>query len=102
MINKTIGPVNDVNLLPSGINEATIDTKWLVTPNPSNGVFEIRSNNTSVKQFDVVDMTGKIILKGNFNSDARIDITDKANGVYVLKVKDSSNNLIYTHKLIKE
>lgn len=102
VINKTIGPVNDVNLLPSGINEATIDTKWLVTPNPSNGVFEIRSNNTSVKQFDVVDMTGKIILKGNFNSDARIDITDKANGVYVLKVKDSSNNLIYTHKLIKE
>jgi hypothetical protein len=102
VINKTIGPVNDVNLLPSGINEATIDTKCLVTPNPSNGVFEIRSNNTSVKQFDVVDMTGKIILKGNITSDARIDITDKANGVYMLKIKDSNNNLIYSHKLIKE
>jgi aminopeptidase N len=102
VINKTIGPVNDVNLLPSGINEATIDTKCLVTPNPSNGVFEIRSNNTSVKQFDVVDMTGKIILKGNITSDARIDITDKANGVYMLKIKDSNNNLIYSYKLIKE
>jgi hypothetical protein len=74
---------------------ASEDTLLLVYPNPSNGLFTIR---TSLKNFDlrVYDMNGRLVVSesngqsGNFI----LDLENKTKGIYLLQLKDDKHNLI--------
>jgi hypothetical protein len=75
-----------------------------VSPNPSNGVFNVRINKFSGKvTMQVVDINGRIVLSqtdADFNNEATIDLSAFQSGIYILKV--NANNLNYTEKLIKK
>jgi len=72
-----------------------------VYPNPSSGEFYIELNNGSIKQLELMDMTGKVILKQESSKDLiNINLENYSNGIYYLKIQ--SNNSVQTMKLIKQ
>ena len=70
-----------------------------VFPNPSNGVFNIEGN--GLRKIEVINACGQTILlkevEGNL---MQIDLGNKANGIYLLRV--ITNNGITTKQFIKE
>ncbi len=105
LINRIYGPpYQDTTLtLPAGIIVNKINNYQLViSPNPSNGIFNFKMNNYFQNNYSLTDISGKIILKGTCLESNNIDISDKANGIYMLQIKDKQNKLLDTRKLIKE
>ncbi|MBA3683168.1 MAG: T9SS type A sorting domain-containing protein, partial [Bacteroidetes bacterium] len=84
-----------------------IDTKVasvsgiLVYPNPNSGEFTIELNNGSVKNIDIMDLTGRIVLSSSSNNDkVDFNIKNLANGVYYVRIQ--SDNTVNVIKIIKE
>ena len=72
-----------------------------VHPNPNNGVFTVRLSGSEVKTFDVLDISGKIVLTHSTTDiRAEFDIHDLANGIYYLRVR--SNNEVHFAKIVKQ
>ena len=81
-----------------GLNESGKDIVNIF-PNPSNGVFGIEGK--EVRKIEVVDAYGQMILSKETQNDfERIDLSDKADGLYLLRVVTS--NGITTKQLIKK
>ncbi|RAJ18010.1 T9SS type A sorting domain-containing protein [Olleya aquimaris] len=75
---------------------------FLVYPNPSNGVFNIKTNANQTFNLSVYDVTGKIIytqldVKAT-NTNYQLDLSTYSTGVYFLNLE--SNNSKITKKLI--
>lgn len=68
-------------------------------PNPTNGVINIAfSNGNKIENAIIYNMTGQKLLDvSNTNT---IDISNFSTGMYILKTKDSNNNII-TKRIIK-
>jgi len=76
-----------------GINEAGIENAISVYPNPSNGVFEFNGIKNG-SQILITDITGKIIYTDKVVSEKhKINLTNKAKGVYFYKIE--YNGIIY-------
>ena len=75
----------------------------VISPNPSNGVFNININQYSGKvSIDVVDLNGRIVYTAKnefFNSEKAIDLKSVESGIYVLRI--SGDDLNYSQKIIK-
>lgn len=57
-----------------------------IYPNPSNGNFNLVTDQSSNERFEIVDMIGKSIYSGSFrNGFAEIDLSRMSNGIYFLK-----------------
>jgi hypothetical protein len=102
VINKVVGPTKDITLTPEGIMEDVNDLHIAISPNPSKGIYEIKMPQLEGGTYAVLDVSGKQIMSGDCGSRLTIDISDKANGVYVLQIKDAKDKLVTSRKLIKE
>jgi len=70
-----------------------------IYPNPSDGMFSISGEN--IESIEVYDITGKLVMQQNINaSNATIDLTNKAKGIYTLKSFNGNN--VSVNKLIVE
>ena len=70
-----------------------------IYPNPSDGMFSISGEN--IESIEVYDITGKLVMQQNINaSNATIDLTNKAKGIYTLKSYNGNN--VSVNKLIVE
>lgn len=88
---------SEANLIATGckpdiglIEEDSPSSSLSVYPNPSQGSFMVSSNKTGY--YSVVDVTGKIIAKGQLNKE--IDLNDRAKGVYFVVFNNESVKLI--------
>jgi hypothetical protein len=71
-------------------------------PNPSNGQFEITSENIENLEVEIFDALGKVVLKESINSTKQsFDLMDKDNGFYFVRVSQNGK-LVYTNKIIKQ
>ncbi len=85
-----------------GINaNVAATTGILVYPNPNTGEFTIELNNGSVKNVDVMDLTGRVIVS-NTSSNDKVDfnISTLANGIYYVRIQ--SNNSVEVIKIVKQ
>ncbi|MCD4793920.1 MAG: T9SS type A sorting domain-containing protein [Bacteroidales bacterium] len=87
--NKT--PDQHIIIGGSGINVTS--EVFTIHPNPSNGVFTLSSE----VDFEVMNISGKVVLYGNGNS---INLSDFASGMYIVKLSTVEGILI--QKLIVE
>jgi len=91
------------NAITVGVND-NIKTPQniLVFPNPSSGVFQLKTDYTNFHEFEVVDILGNIILKSNIKSNiTNIDLSDYMNGIYLIKIIDNKGNIL-NEKIIKQ
>jgi PKD repeat protein len=88
-----------------GLNELVDANNILITPNPSNGVFEVQFNPTTPGTYtlQVMNATGQIVyteelkdVKSNFFK--KIDLSNLASGNYMLNL--SGNNVQLKKKLL--
>ncbi len=68
-----------------------------ITPNPSTGVFEVRST-AKVQSVKVYDTAGRTVLEAQNAKTNKIDASRLANGVYIVSVKTEKGT--ETHKLV--
>ena len=71
-----------------------------IYPNPTNTYFNINTNVSDVKLYDI---TGKLVkvFEGNFNTNEDFDITELKSGIYMVSLKNKDSQ-IQTSKLIKQ
>jgi hypothetical protein len=77
------------------------DEPLTVYPNPNSGVFNVSLNETAGGLIEIYDTFGVKIFNKEFRSqqDIAVDIQDKPNGVYIVKVLSKENVLL--SKIIK-
>jgi hypothetical protein len=82
-----------------GINEIANKLNWNVYPNPANQLLHIT---VSLEQnadlnYEIVDVTGKLIKKGTFYSseEAQISISDIKSGTYFVRLISSTGKVDY-------
>ncbi|MBA2612335.1 MAG: T9SS type A sorting domain-containing protein [Bacteroidetes bacterium] len=95
VVSQAVSPCTGINTTASSLSGL------LVYPNPNTGVFTIELNNGSVKNIDVMDLTGRIVLS-NTTSNDKVDfnINTLANGVYYVRIQ--SNNMVEVIKIVKQ
>lgn len=91
---KTVFSVKSESLSTSGV---TTNNTIKIYPNPSNTVINIASAET-IQEVLLTDVKGAMLAVKAINNS--IDISDLANGIYVLQV--TTANGTYTQKIIKE
>lgn len=92
-----------INLIIIGTNDKDFSNNITIFPNPSNGKYMIKFENTSsLVDVKVSDISGKQLLKKD-NVDSNnlvIDISDYENGIYLLNIISDKKEA--TFKLIKQ
>ena len=87
-----------------GIEHYTSLENINISPNPSNGIFNITKNiQTSISKVTVFDINGKIlkVIDSELSLDAiQIDLTKYSSGVYFVEISNDIDKIV--RKLIKE
>jgi hypothetical protein len=76
------------------------ENKVVIYPNPSKGVFTLNTNTSGNYSYEVMDVVGRVVYKGqnNGNAESTIDLTSFPKGMYNVKV--SSENNVSMHKIM--
>lgn len=87
------------------VDETSLESGIVVSPNPTNGAFSISTLNYSGEvRIEVLDVTGKLIFSSTENlgpnSSANIDLSGAANGVYIVNVSDM--NEAHSMRVVKK
>ena len=94
---------NCSSLIASDNNEATPIAninEIRIYPNPANQSIFL-SSNVNIKEVTVLDLTGKIVLNKDANSNLeQLDVSSFKNGLYLLKISDE-NQMFYVEQFIK-
>jgi len=92
------GPV-DIALLqfnnsPLGIIENN-KTPTIVFPNPSNGLFNLKTQKSFSSKYQITDSNGRVLRSGSFQgSENQLDLSSFASGVYFLKISGTTVKLL--------
>ncbi|MCS6990550.1 MAG: T9SS type A sorting domain-containing protein [Chitinophagales bacterium] len=96
----------DGSFQPTATDVFESGTEFKVYPNPGNGLFyfSYRTDNNEPIRITVTDVSGKVVWEQTYrNKDftwlRSIDLRDRANGVYVLRLENDGQHTI--HKLVK-
>lgn len=100
MIRPLIGKYSDWGLHTTKKIE-TVNSQYIVFPNPNNGLFEIKSpiSNANLSNFSIKSIDGKEILNGSFFDRQIVDLTTQPQGIYILTLSD--NHQVQVEKIIK-
>ena len=98
-----IGPmpnlVNVYNYIQQNLSTTTLEgnNNIVIYPNPSQGKFTISNPNNTITAIEVFDVLGKKIEKLQLTSQgntATFDLSAYANGVYIVKITTSKDNIV--------
>lgn len=84
------------------ISHFSTNLNFKLYPNPSNNNFTIQyeENITKIFQYIIVDLTGRIVKKGNSNFGEQINVEELNSGNYIIQI-EIENGEKFTEKLIK-
>jgi hypothetical protein len=81
-----------------GFQESSLDVS--IYPNPSNGVFRIKTNGITNYSLRVYDISGRLLINDQVNGFNHIlDLNSFESGSYVIKIE--SEQTIYSTQVIK-
>lgn len=68
-----------------------------VYPNPSDGIFTVKTTNIETYDYEVIDITGKTILsqKDVISNYHQVDMSNFSNGIYFLKLQSGSQQTTF-------
>ena len=88
-----------VSELVSGVHDIPEEISFKIIPNPTNGIFEIRTSLTELSQLTISNCTGKLIYQDQISNDEIIDISKFSAGLYFITLGNKFQNI--SKKLIK-
>ncbi len=89
------------NNTPAGINKKSISNNTSIVPNPFTNELKITAT-TLISKIEVVDVAGKIIYKGIFNSkEINFETKEFLKGIYIIKIESQDGSVEYK-KIVKE
>lgn len=88
----------DEYYLTLGFGDYSVTNKLLIYPNPTSDLLFIK-NTSDNSNIEIINDLGQIIFKKNLSTNDVIDVSDFANGVYIIAI-NSHNSRFYT-KIIK-
>jgi hypothetical protein len=103
--------LDNINIVGDRISSVmetkTLSSNYTIYPNPSKGVYYIKSNIHAGENINsevvVLDMLGKEVLKKQVNlakeTNYMIDLSNQQEGVYIIQIKN--NQVIYNNKIVK-
>jgi lysyl endopeptidase len=96
--------VTQLDYLPNinNMGVSTFDSKsFKVYPNPSSGSMTIELAEAKSGNYQLVDITGKIVQKGNLNSAKQfVHFSQLPKGIYILQVKEANSTKAQSQKII--
>ncbi|GGD27425.1 T9SS type A sorting domain-containing protein [Hyunsoonleella pacifica] len=92
----TYGEVN-VNFAPLSVDENVV-SNFRIYPNPANNFITIESNNLQISSVSLYNILGKRILSENRLKDNRLNISNVAAGMYLMKINAEDRTL--TKKIV--
>ncbi len=102
-IDNFIARASATDMLLGNEEFASIEQEVIsVYPNPSKDVINVNSSINLFNSISIVDLNGRIVKNVNFDavSQAEINISDLANGVYIMNVNSEKQTI--TKKIVKE
>ncbi len=89
-----------IPFVESSVNNISKSSVVKVYPNPSHGVFYISNFAATNSSWTLTGLNGTVYRNSDLNlSSSIIDISDLANGIYLLNIRSASEN--ETHKIVK-
>lgn len=86
---------------PIGIEENKLENQLKVFPNPTNGLLQIKfSGNTNQLNYQIIDVSGKLLKEETFRTEKQIDLSHLKNGLYFLRFTDQ--NEVVVKRIIKQ
>ncbi len=70
-----------------------LEDEVVVYPNPSSGIFMVRTNER-IEKISVLDMQGRLVQQIRGENELTLDLTDRAKGVYLIKIDGKSNSVM--------
>ena len=87
-------------VFPAGVPEKTVN-EFSIYPNPSQGMVNLKFNNTQKKQIDVFSILGNSVYSEVTNhSSAQLNLSGFDKGVYFIRIADQNGSNMITKKLI--
>lgn len=84
-----------------GVEEATLDNKIVLFPNPANAVLTINiEGDTKITSYDIIDIKGQVITAANLTNKL-ININELHSGIYCIRLY-TNNKIIGVKKFTKE
>lgn len=77
----------------ASINEISTD-ELIIYPVPASKILTIEFGNYSIKQIEIMDVTGQVLINKKTNNYNNIDISSLSNGTYFLKVQTEKTQII--------
>jgi len=96
----TVTPQPTVFSLVS-ISEEELDLDFVVYPNPAQGSFFVQiSDPSSLVSFQLLDLSGQLVLSGNLGVNKEVSIAEMKSGCYTLVVNTSEGRSLFKRVVI--
>jgi hypothetical protein len=84
-----------------GTHQAVADNDFAIYPNPASSVINV-TNPKNVNAVSITDLNGRIVKQQKFGNvtEAQVNISDLANGVYMMTVSSDSGSIV--KKIVKQ
>ncbi len=79
----------------TGINELINENDFIISPNPSMGIFTVKSNN-KIQTIEIINLMGEKIYQSTNQqiNNSQIDLSNQPNGIYLLQINSENGFLI--------
>ncbi|MBR4787428.1 MAG: T9SS type A sorting domain-containing protein [Bacteroidales bacterium] len=84
-----------------GIEEVVSTNEILVYPNPTRDMVKIHSPEARPMQYQLLDLSGRVLLQGEFTGDKTLSLASCANGIYLMRLTDRQH-IVKTFKIVKQ
>lgn len=84
-----------------GIEESVSTDEVVVFPNPTRDVIKILTPEARPMQYQLTDLSGRILQQGEFIDEQTLSLTSYSNGIYIIRLTDKQN-LVKTFKIVKQ
>jgi hypothetical protein len=82
-------------------NKVSLNLQISVFPNPAENTLNFRNSKSTVNtSFDIIDLTGRILMSSSFTNYTNVDVSEFASGVYLIKFY--GNDFSSVQKFVKK